>query len=74
MTFFEWLGQQTQRKDAVGKFAAAARKDRFFPRPLRRLCLFLIYYQHQPEMRDLVKLAHRDYRLYVKSVKLAGNC
>lgn len=62
LSFFEWLGQQAGRQDACGAFARFAVRDRIFPRQARRLNLFLQRYEHMPEQRAGVKLAHREWR------------
>lgn len=61
-TFFEWLGQQVDRRDRVGAFARYAVADRVFPRHAWRLHLFLLRYEGMPEQRTGAKLAHREWR------------
>jgi hypothetical protein len=63
-TFFGWLGRQTERQDTVGVLARLAVKDPIFPRHGSRLILFLIRYEHMPEQRQAVKIAHREWRQY----------
>jgi len=62
MTFYEWLRKQTTRTDAVGLFARYAMKDKFFPREMCKLCVFLQRYEGLPEQRKLVIVAHREWR------------
>lgn len=66
MTFFMWLGHQTDRQDAVGTFARYAIRDRVFPRDSRELHLFLSRYEGMPVQRAAVKVAHREWRRFSK--------
>lgn len=61
-TFYEWLGQQAERQDDVGAFARSALRDRVFPREVNKLGLLLSRYDGLPERRELVKIAHREWR------------
>ena len=61
-SFFDWLGQQTERQDRVGAFARYAVADRAFPRSHQRLDVFLSRYEGMPDQRDGVKHAHREWR------------
>lgn len=61
-TFYMWLSQQTERRDAVGVFARFAVRDRVFPRDNSRLHICLSRYEGMPEQRNGVKLAHREWR------------
>lgn len=62
MTFYDWLGRQTGRDDAVGAFARYAVKDRVFPREINKLVWLLSRYEGMPEQREGVKIAHREWR------------
>lgn len=62
MSFFDWLGQQVQRRDDVGAFARYAVADRVFPRAEWRLCRFLSRYEGMPLQRAGAKVAHREWR------------
>lgn len=62
MSFFAWLGQQTERRDRVGDFARYAVADRVFPRQTHRLHLVLLRYEGMPKQREGAKLAHREWR------------
>jgi hypothetical protein len=62
VTFYAWLCQQVDRTDDVGTFARFAVKDRIFPRPARKLNLFLQRYEGMPVQRAGAKLAHREWR------------
>lgn len=62
LSFYDWLGLQTERQDRVGVFARYALKDKIFPRQAHRLHLFLLRYERHPEQRDGVKRAHREWR------------
>lgn len=60
--FFDWLTSQIQRNDSVGNFARYAIKDKLFPRHGRRLYIFLLRYEGLPELRNLAKKAHAEWR------------
>jgi len=62
MSFFEWLGQQVERRDHVGAFARFAVADRVFPRQYNQLYFFLLRYEGMPAARAGVKAAHREWR------------
>lgn len=62
LTFFEWLRHQTERDDAVGTIARYAVKDKIFPQSARKLNIFLLRYEYQPEQREQIKIAHREWR------------
>lgn len=61
-TFFAWLGQQTERRDSVGALARHAVRDKIFPRHAWRLHIFLLRYQHIPDLREACKQAHAEWR------------
>ena len=62
MQFFEWLGQQGDRRDPVGTFARYAVADKACPRHTNRLYIYLLRYEGMPEQRDGAKRAHREWR------------
>lgn len=69
LSFFGWLGRQTERQDTVGVLARHAVKDPIFPRNGSRLILFLLRYEHMPEQREAVKAAHREWRKMRRKVR-----
>lgn len=60
-SFLLWLGQQTDRTDAVGSFAKYAMRDKVIPQQ-SRLYYFLLRYEGMPEQREGVKRAHAEWR------------
>jgi uncharacterized protein YozE (UPF0346 family) len=72
-SFFLWLADQKSRNngDEVGRLAREALKDKTFPRKARKLLLFLHYYEAEPQNREAVKLAHREWRQLRAQTKIA---
>jgi hypothetical protein len=62
VVFYVWLLQQSTRNDDVGLLSRAAINDPHFPRNSRKLHVFLLYYASRPELRELVKKAHAEWR------------
>lgn len=60
--FYDWLCAQSRRADEIGVIARVVQRDKLFPRYGKRLHLFLLRYEHQPEQRDAIKKAHAEYR------------
>lgn len=62
MTFSIWLATQRSRPDDIGRFAHLALTDPTYPLKSNQLSVFLTYYSEVPELRRIVKRAHREWR------------
>lgn len=62
-SFYAWLSRQTERQDPVGAFARYAAKDKILARlPDVDLHVLLSRFDGLPEQREMVKVAHREWR------------
>lgn len=64
--FYEWLMEQRNRCDDVGRMAVIVASDNGYPRHQVKLRHHLDYYSSFPALREVLRLAHREWRNLVK--------
>lgn len=60
--FYTWLLDQKNRIDNVGKLALIVASDPLFPQSSKRLYRFLKHYEHNSQLRNVMKYAHFVWR------------
>jgi hypothetical protein len=71
-TFYTWLAQQVERKDAIGVLSRSAVKDKIFPRSVSKLSVLLLRYDHDRVLRKALKAAHAEWRAIRRAERRGG--